>query len=259
MEVDCELMNSPRWEAASMPVACLRPACCIGGMSGSGGRRRGSAEPPDRWWQVATSRANAEHMCSREFVAWVDDLVVDGRTASTVITCSESMCWRCHRRLISDHLVLVPGIAVWHLNHHGRLAELRFAAGVRVASSKNWYMTCCERSLTDARESAERDGIWISEQRVGSLGGRIGRPLAPRGRSRGEPRRGRCLGGTARRLPRPVGRCGDNGAETETVRTGCCGGLGTPGCGAGRFGWAGGSALSVGGTSAVAGFADCRA
>jgi uncharacterized protein (DUF488 family) len=101
-----------------------------------GGRRRGSAEPLDLWWQVAAFRAYAEHMRGDEFLAGIDDLVVDVRTAPTVIMCSESVWWRCHRRLISDHLVLIRGIAVCHLDHRGRLAKHRVAAGVRVSSSK---------------------------------------------------------------------------------------------------------------------------
>jgi uncharacterized protein (DUF488 family) len=35
--------------------------------------------------------------------------------------CSESVWWRCHRRLIADHLVLVEGVRVRHLMHDGRL------------------------------------------------------------------------------------------------------------------------------------------
>jgi uncharacterized protein (DUF488 family) len=100
-----------------------------------GGRRRGSTEPLDHWWQVAAFRAYAEHMRSDEFVAGIDDLVADVRTTPTAIMCSESLWWRCHRRLIADHLVLVRGVAVSHLDHRGALTEHRVAAGARVSSS----------------------------------------------------------------------------------------------------------------------------
>lgn len=45
--------------------------------------------------------------------------------------CSESVWWRCHRRLLADHLVLVRGVTVLHLMHDGRLSEHRPTDGVR--------------------------------------------------------------------------------------------------------------------------------
>jgi len=36
------------------------------------------------------------------------------------VMCSESVWWRCHRRLLADHLVLVRGVDVVHLMHDGR-------------------------------------------------------------------------------------------------------------------------------------------
>jgi hypothetical protein len=54
----------------------------------------------------------------------------------TAYMCSESLWWRCHRRLISDHLVLVEGIEVLHLMHDGRdtlhvpMAEARVEDGI---------------------------------------------------------------------------------------------------------------------------------
>jgi uncharacterized protein (DUF488 family) len=45
--------------------------------------------------------------------------------------CSESLWWRCHRRLIADFLVLVADVPVVHLDHRGGLAEHPPAAGAR--------------------------------------------------------------------------------------------------------------------------------
>ena len=43
-----------------------------------------------------------------------------GRTA---VMCSESLWWRCHRRMVSDAVVLLHGRTVSHLGHDGRLTE----------------------------------------------------------------------------------------------------------------------------------------
>jgi uncharacterized protein (DUF488 family) len=46
--------------------------------------------------------------------------------------CSEAVYWRCHRRLISDSVVLRRDGRVRHLGHDGRLSPHRLTEGVRV-------------------------------------------------------------------------------------------------------------------------------
>jgi uncharacterized protein (DUF488 family) len=96
-----------------------------------GGRRRLPAESLDRWWRVDAFRAYAHHMRSAEFLDAVDGLLTDVAAASTVVMCSESLWWRCHRRLIADFVTLARATPVRHLNHDGRLIEHPAAAGAR--------------------------------------------------------------------------------------------------------------------------------
>ena len=98
-----------------------------------GGRRRLPAESPDRWWRVEAFRAYAHHMRSAEFLDAISGLLADLATARTAVMCSESLWWRCHRRLIADFATLARGTAVWHLNHEGRLTEHPVAAGARLS------------------------------------------------------------------------------------------------------------------------------
>lgn len=101
-----------------------------------GGRRSRPADAGeaarDGWWQVAAFRAYAAHTRTDEFAAGLDDLVADARSRTTAIMCSESLWWRCHRRLISDALVLLRGTAVVHLGHDGRRTPHEPSAGARV-------------------------------------------------------------------------------------------------------------------------------
>lgn len=46
--------------------------------------------------------------------------------------CSESVWWRCHRRVISDVAVLARGVEVRHLMHDGRLVDHVPAEGARL-------------------------------------------------------------------------------------------------------------------------------
>ena len=56
--------------------------------------------------------------------------------ASTAIMCSESLWWRCHRRIVSDVLVLLHGVEVLHLGHDGRTTPHEPAAGARVVGGE---------------------------------------------------------------------------------------------------------------------------
>jgi uncharacterized protein (DUF488 family) len=97
-----------------------------------GGRRRLPTESPDRWWRVEAFRAYAHHMRTAEFLDAIGGLLTDVPAATTAVMCSESLWWRCHRRLIADFAVLARGIAVCHLSHDGRLTAHPVAAGARL-------------------------------------------------------------------------------------------------------------------------------
>jgi uncharacterized protein (DUF488 family) len=108
-----------------------------------GGRRSLPQQSPDTWWQVPAFGAYAAHMRTPEFLDGVEDLLVDVRTESTAVMCSESLWWRCHRRLIADFLTLARGLRVWHLDHHGRLTEHHAAAGARLSSPDTIIYDAC--------------------------------------------------------------------------------------------------------------------
>ncbi|MGY1774190.1 DUF488 domain-containing protein [Blastococcus sp. SYSU D00813] len=95
-----------------------------------GGRRRlpgGPAE--DGWWTVAQFAAYAAHTRTPEFAAALDEVLAEAATATVAVMCSESVWWRCHRRLVADVVVLARGRPVQHLMPDGRLAPHRPAEG----------------------------------------------------------------------------------------------------------------------------------
>jgi uncharacterized protein (DUF488 family) len=65
------------------------------------------------------------------------DLLADeaATTSDTVIAlmCSESLWWRCHRRIIADVAVLLHRLPVQHLGHDGILTTHVPAAGARIS------------------------------------------------------------------------------------------------------------------------------
>ncbi|MGY5766469.1 DUF488 domain-containing protein [Brachybacterium sp. DNPG3] len=110
-----------------------------------GGRRRLTAEQdaasPDTWWRVAAFRAYAAWTRDPVFRAGIADLltdvadvadVADDATGLTAVMCSESVWWRCHRRLIADVVLLEHGVAVEHLMPDGQRRPHEPSPGARL-------------------------------------------------------------------------------------------------------------------------------
>ncbi|HSE56057.1 MAG TPA: DUF488 domain-containing protein [Nocardioidaceae bacterium] len=100
-----------------------------------GGRRsRPRGDDEDPWWQVEAFRAYAAHTRTDEFGAAMCRLLEEVSARRVAVMCSESVWWRCHRRIIADVAVVGHGLEVRHLMHDGRLTEHRPADGARVRS-----------------------------------------------------------------------------------------------------------------------------
>jgi uncharacterized protein (DUF488 family) len=104
-----------------------------------GGFRKLPPDSPDIALRNESFRAYAAHMRTPDFRAAVADLLEDATRRRTVIMCSESVWWRCHRRLVADVIVLVHDTPVQHVMPDGRLADHRPTDGVRVAGNELYY------------------------------------------------------------------------------------------------------------------------
>ena len=104
-----------------------------------GGRRRPVAGSKHVALRHDAFRAYADYMETPVFLGGVEELLTLARSEPTAVMCSESVWWRCHRRLLADHLVLVRGIEVVHLMHDGRLTSHVPTEGVRLADDTLVY------------------------------------------------------------------------------------------------------------------------
>jgi uncharacterized protein (DUF488 family) len=100
-----------------------------------GGFRRAHPDSPNVALRHPAFRGYADYMQTQPFLAALDELVATATTAQTAIMCSESLWWRCHRRLIADALVLLRNVEVRHLMHAGALQPHRVTEGARVLPS----------------------------------------------------------------------------------------------------------------------------
>ncbi len=97
-----------------------------------GGFRRPGPDNPDVAWREDMFRGYAQHMRSPEFVAAVDAVLAEAASRQVAVMCSESLWWRCHRRLVADFASAARGVPVRHLMHDGRVEEHRPSPGLRV-------------------------------------------------------------------------------------------------------------------------------
>src|SRR3954471_11765855 len=99
-----------------------------------GGRRRLTPGEPvaDGWWTVAQFAAYAAHTRTPEFTTALDEVLAAASASTVAVLCSESVWWRCHRRLIADVAVLGRGVPVTHLMPDGRLSPHRPSEGAAV-------------------------------------------------------------------------------------------------------------------------------
>ena len=95
-----------------------------------GGRRPLVPDSPDVALRNASFRGYASWMRGPEFRGALAEVLAEPRR--TAVLCSESVWWRCHRRMVADAAVLLHGVEVQHLMPDGRLVPHPPTAGVRV-------------------------------------------------------------------------------------------------------------------------------
>ena len=83
-------------------------------MEALGGRRYPRADSRNTAWRVTGFRGYADYMETPAFAVARDELLALARERRTAYMCAELLWWQCHRRLISDSL-LVLGHEVLHI------------------------------------------------------------------------------------------------------------------------------------------------
>lgn|SRR5512146_1307534 len=118
-----------------------------------GGFRKPGQDNPDVTWREPMFRGYAEYMRGADFRDAIDAVLAEaglteawltdrsdhdgkdgngGQGGRLAVMCSESLWWRCHRRLVADFVTLARGTQVRHLMHDGRTDAHRLSPGVRL-------------------------------------------------------------------------------------------------------------------------------
>ncbi|WP_017610062.1 DUF488 domain-containing protein [Nocardiopsis xinjiangensis] len=115
------------------------------------GRRPASENVPPEvngWWKNRSFHNYADHALSEEFRCALEDVRTWGRQYRTTVMCSEAVWWKCHRRIIADHL-LARGEKVVHLLGRRRTEEASLTSGAVIGGAGDVTYPAAQRHPRD--------------------------------------------------------------------------------------------------------------
>ncbi|WP_099867224.1 DUF488 domain-containing protein [Pararhizobium haloflavum] len=114
--------NYPQFNGDSLALSLNEVQIAYEHLTRLGGRRGKVGAIPaevNGVWRNKSFQNYADYALSEEFREGFDRLIKLGAERPCAIMCSEAVWWRCHRRLLADHL-LACGKGVFHLMGKGR-------------------------------------------------------------------------------------------------------------------------------------------
>lgn len=106
----------------------------LGALGGRRHHRKGAPPSQNLYWRVAAFRNYADYAETDEFRAGLDALREMAHHDRCAIMCAEAVWWRCHRRIITDYL-LVGGMRVDHIMAQGHVVAATLTPGVRLMAN----------------------------------------------------------------------------------------------------------------------------
>lgn len=108
----------PHFDRTALHTSLQERGIAYAHLRGLGGWRRARPDSPHVALRVPGFRGYADHLSSAEFARDYETLQALAREAPTAYMCAETYWWRCHRKILSDRLV-VDGWEVVHLIRTG--------------------------------------------------------------------------------------------------------------------------------------------
>jgi len=126
--------TNPQFNKDTLPAALARFGISYEHMADLGGLRAKSRSVPasiNGFWTNESFHNYADYALSAQFRAGLAHLRDMGHRQRCAIMCSEAVWWRCHRRIVTDHLI-ASGETVFHVMGPGRLEPARLTQGAVV-------------------------------------------------------------------------------------------------------------------------------
>jgi uncharacterized protein (DUF488 family) len=107
-------------------------------LGGLRGKQHKSDPVVTRFWRNPAFQNYADYTRTPEFRSGMEALTGLGRAATSAIMCAEAVWWRCHRRIIADHL-LAQGETVFHIMGEHSVVPASLTLGARVEGQSVIY------------------------------------------------------------------------------------------------------------------------
>ena len=93
---------------------------------------------PESFWSNASFSRYAAYARGEDFAQGLRQLLDRAEKQRCAVMCSEAVWWRCHRRIITDHL-LALGVDVCHIMGPGKIDTATLTRGARISGGEVIY------------------------------------------------------------------------------------------------------------------------
>lgn len=122
---------NPQFNTDVLPVSLAEAAIGYRHLAALGGLRhhpKGAPPSPNAAWRSEPFRNYADYALTAPFRGGLDELLALARDHTPAIMCAEAVWWRCHRRIVTDYL-LVRGVEIRHIMAPGKLEAASLTPG----------------------------------------------------------------------------------------------------------------------------------
>ncbi|WP_368643136.1 DUF488 family protein [Castellaniella ginsengisoli] len=126
--------SNPQFNRDTLPEALAAHGIAYVHMADLGGLRGQSKTVPSAangYWENDSFHHYADYALGETFRQALEALIERGQAQPTAMMCAEAVWWRCHRRIVSDHLI-ARNIPVLHIMGAGRLTPASLTPGAQV-------------------------------------------------------------------------------------------------------------------------------
>ncbi|MBH3371863.1 DUF488 domain-containing protein [Pseudomonas juntendi] len=133
--------TNPQYNIDLLPDSLNRCGITYRQLPKLGGLRKKSttiAENANAYWENRGFHNYADYALSPAFAEGLGELITVSKTQQCVIMCAEAVWWRCHRRIVSDYL-LIRGIPVFHIMEKAKSSKATLTPAARPQELKVLY------------------------------------------------------------------------------------------------------------------------
>lgn len=122
---------NPQFNSDALPAVLAEAGIGYRHLAALGGLRhhpKGAPPSPNTAWRSEPFRNYADYALTAPFRGGLDELLALARDHTPAMMCAEAVWWRCHRRIVTDYL-LVRGVEIRHIMAPGKLEAASLTPG----------------------------------------------------------------------------------------------------------------------------------